>query len=94
LGVETVDEVLLASQSPHLRGLLVGVDLMRDVLPLCPDDPLDQAMELFVESDLLALPVVDGLGSKRVLGIVKRSDISGTYLGHIQGTQPPTVPAP
>jgi len=68
--------VLLASQSPHLRGLLVAMDLMRPVLPLTPEDPLDQAMELFVESDLLALPVVDGLGSKNVLGIVKRGVIA------------------
>ena len=29
LGVVTVEEVLLASQSPHLRSLLVAVDLMR-----------------------------------------------------------------
>ncbi len=92
LGVATVEEVLLASQSPHLRSLLVAMDLMREVMPLCPDDPLDQAMELFVESDLLALPVVDGLGSKRVLGIVKRADLSGTYLRQLQGTQPPTMP--
>ncbi len=93
LGVVTVEEVLLASQSPHLSSLLVAMDLMREVSPLCPDDPLDQAMEVFVESDLLALPVVDGLGNKRVLGIVKRADLSGTYLRQLQGTQPPTVPA-
>jgi CIC family chloride channel protein len=93
LGVVTVEEVLLASQSLHLRSLLVAMDLMRDVTPLAPEDPLDQAMELFVESDLLALPVVEGLGSKRVLGIVKRADISGTYLRQLQGTQPPTMAA-
>jgi CIC family chloride channel protein len=90
LGVVTVEEVLLASQSPHLRGLLVAMDLTRDVPPLSPDDPLDQAMEMFAESDLLALPVVDGLGSKIVLGMVKRADLSSTYLRHIQGTQSPT----
>jgi CBS domain-containing protein len=93
LGVVAVEEVLLASQSPGLRGMAVAEDLMRRVLPLTPEDPLDQAMELFVESDLLALPVVDGLGSKKVLGIVKRADLSGTYLRQLQGTQPPTMPA-
>jgi CIC family chloride channel protein len=93
LGVVTVEEVLLASQSPNLRGFVVAEDLMRSVLPLTPDDPLDQAMELFVESDLLALPVVDGLGGKKVLGIVKRADLSGSYLRHLQGTQPLTMPA-
>jgi CBS-domain-containing membrane protein len=72
----------------------VAADLMREVVPLTPDDPLDQAMELFVESNLLALPVVDGQDGKRVLGVVKRADISGTYLRHLQGTQPPTMTAP
>jgi CIC family chloride channel protein len=94
LGVVTMEEVLLAWQSPHLRSLLVAADLMREVMPLTPDDPLDQAMELFVDSDLLALPVVDGPDGKRVLGVVKRADISGTYLRYLQGTQPPTVAAP
>jgi CIC family chloride channel protein len=91
VGIVTVEEVLLASQSPHLRVLLVAMDLMRPVMPLLPDDPLDRAMEQFVESDMLALPVVESADSKRALGIVKRSDLSGAYLRHVQGTQPPTV---
>jgi CIC family chloride channel protein len=91
VGVVTVEEVLLTSQSPELRSLLVAMDLTRAVTPLTADDPLDQAMELFVESDLLALPVVEGTGSPRVLGIVKRADISGTYLRQLQGTQAPSM---
>jgi H+/Cl- antiporter ClcA len=43
------------------------------------------ALELFVENDLLALPVVDGSVQQRVIGIVKRADISSTYLRHVQG---------
>ncbi len=93
-GMVTMEEVLLASQSPHLRTLLVAADLMRAVPPLTPDDPLDQAMELFVESDLLVLPVIEEADSQRVLGIVKRADISGTYLRHLQGTQTPTMTVP
>ena len=93
LGVVTVEEVLLASQSPHLRALLVAMDLMRAVAPLSADEPLDQAMEQFVESDLLALPVVESADSKRVLGIVKRADLSGAYLRQVQGTESPTMPA-
>ncbi len=93
LGVVTLEEILLSSQSPHLRALLVAMDLMRPVLPLSPDDPLDQAMEQFVESNLLALPVVESADSKRVLGVVKRADLSGAYLRQVHGTQPPTMPA-
>jgi CIC family chloride channel protein len=84
LGVVSLEEVHLASLSPELRSLVVAADLMRaDVTPLRPEDRLDQALELFVESDLLALPVVDADG--RVLGIVKRVDVSSAYLRQVQG---------
>jgi CBS-domain-containing membrane protein len=69
-----------------LRPVIVAADLMRgDVSPLRPGDRLDRALELFVENDMLALPVVDGPPGQRVLGIVKRSDIASTYLRHVHG---------
>src|SRR5581483_11981367 len=60
LGVVSLEEVHRAGLSPDLRAspLLVAADLMRtDVTPLGPDDRIDRALELFAESDLLALPV-------------------------------------
>ena len=91
LGVVSLEEVHLASQSSPLSSLVVAADLMRtDVTPLQPDDQLDQALELFVESDRLALPIVDGTPEKRVIGIVKRSDVSSTYLRHVHGVTVPT----
>jgi CIC family chloride channel protein len=87
LGVVGLEEVLLASQSKDLSGLVVAADLMQsDIVPLIPEDLLDRALELFVESDLLALPVVDGLSERRVIGVVKRADISSTYLRLVHGT--------
>jgi CIC family chloride channel protein len=86
LGVVSLEEVHLAAQSPPLRTFIVAEDLMRtDVTPLQPDDQLDRALELFVESDRLALPIVDGTPEKRVIGIVKRSDVSSIYLRHVHG---------
>jgi CIC family chloride channel protein len=86
LGVVSLEEVLLAAQSPHLGPLVVAADLMRSgVTPLRPEDRLDRALELFVESDLLALPVVDGGPEPRVVGLVKRADVSGTYLRYVHG---------
>jgi CIC family chloride channel protein len=86
LGVVSLEEVHLASQSPNLSPLVLAADLMRsDVTPLQLDDRLDRAQELFVENDLLALPVVDTLVERRVVGIVKRSDIAGAYLRHVHG---------
>jgi CBS domain-containing protein len=87
LGVVSLEEVHLASQSPNLMPLVVAADLMRtDVVPLHPEDRLDRALELFVDSDLLALPVVGATPEGRVLGIVKRADLTGTYLRFVQGT--------
>jgi CBS domain-containing protein len=84
LGQVSLEEVHLASISPHLAPLVLAADLMRtDLTPLKPDDSLDRALELFVESDRLALPVVDGTAEQHVIGVVKRSEISSTYLRHV-----------
>lgn len=88
IGVVSLEEVHLASVSPHLQALIVAADLMRvDVTPLRPDDSLDRALELFVESNLLALPVVSSRADERVIGIVKRVDLSSTYLRHVHGVR-------
>jgi chloride channel protein, CIC family len=87
LGVLSLEEAHLASQSPNLGTFILAADLMRsDVTPLQMDDRLDRAQELFVEEDLLALPVVDNLSTRRVMGVVKRSDIAGAYLRQVHGT--------
>lgn len=86
LGVVTLDEVYSASQAPSLHALVLAEDLMRgDIQPLTPDDTLDRALELFVENDLLMLPVVTNLVERQVIGMVSRFDISSTYLRHVHG---------
>ena len=81
VGMVSLEEIFLATQSTNAQALLLTADLMRtDVTPLGPDDGLDRAMELFAESDLLALPVVDEAQGKRVVGVVKRHDVAGDYL--------------
>jgi CIC family chloride channel protein len=84
LGVVSLEDLHLASQATSLHPLILAADLMRvDTTPLKPEDRLDRALELFVESDLLALPVIDE--ERHVLGMVKRVDVSSTYLRHVQG---------
>jgi CIC family chloride channel protein len=86
LGVVSLDQVHLASRLPGLNPIVLAADLMRnDVAPLRSGHRLDKALELFVENDLLELPVVDDSPQQRVIGIVKRSDVSSTYLRHVQG---------
>ena len=86
LGVVSIEDVYVASQLgvPVRAGAGRGPDAY-DVVALEPDDLLDRALELFVESDLLSLPVVEGPGG-RVIGTVKRSDVSKTYLRYVQGS--------
>jgi CIC family chloride channel protein len=91
LGVVSLEETYLASQSPNLLTIIVAADLMRsDITPLQLEDRLDRAVELFAENDLVALPVVDGTPERRVVGIVKRSEIASTYLRHVHGTSAAT----
>jgi CIC family chloride channel protein len=86
LGIVSLEEVYLASQSPDLASLFMAEDLMRnDIEPLTPLDTLDRALELFVENDLLTLPVVSSLIDRLVVGTVSRFDISSAYLQHMHG---------
>jgi CBS domain-containing protein len=90
LGVVNLEEVHLASQASALGPLILAADLMRsDVRPLTPDDTLDRALELFIENDLLALPVVNDLKQRKVIGMVRRFEISSAYLRHIHGPARP-----
>jgi CBS domain-containing protein len=63
-----------------------------DIVPLVADDPLDLAQEMFVESDLLVLPIVDNLQDRKLLGMIRRFDISNAYLRHLQGMPPARPP--
>jgi CIC family chloride channel protein len=85
-GVIDAEEVYRAAKSPGLMRLILATDLIQSVVPLTPDDPLDRAFELFVENDLLALPVVKARDDRRLLGMVRRADVSGTYLRLVQGS--------
>jgi CIC family chloride channel protein len=92
-GMVVLDEVHLAARAGQAGTWLLAADLMRPGIdPLIPDDRLDQAMELFVEQDLLALPVVDDHKERRVIGLVRRSDVAQAYLRHVQGS-PESRPA-
>jgi CBS domain-containing protein len=86
LGVVNLEEVYLASGEPALKPLILAEDLMRtDVRPLTPDDTLDHVQELFVENDLLALPVVNDHKHREVLGMIQRHEIAGAYLRRLHG---------
>jgi len=86
LGMLSLEDVHLAARSPSLDQLLVAADLMCTTAPtLRPDDSLDKALEMFVLSDRTDLAVLDREPSRRVVGIVRRVDISSAYLRRVHG---------
>jgi CIC family chloride channel protein len=88
VGVVNLEEVYMAVQLDSVRHTVLAEDLIRtDITPLSPEDPLDRAQELFVENDLLALPVVNNLQERRLLGMIRRFDISSAYLRCLQGAE-------
>jgi CBS-domain-containing membrane protein len=90
LGVVVLDEVHLAAKAGNAGSWLLAADLMRsDVRPLHPDDRLDLGMQLFAENDLPVLPVVDGSHQNRVIGLVRRSELSKAYLRRLHGEVEP-----
>jgi CBS domain-containing protein len=86
VGVVNLEELHHATQSPYAKPLILVTDIMRtDIRPLQQDDSLDRAQELFVENDLLALPIVDDLKQRHIVGMVRRYEVASTYLRHIHG---------
>jgi CIC family chloride channel protein len=94
LGVVVLEEVHLAQRADSARSWLLAADLMRPIQrPLRPEDRLDKAMELFAEYDLLALPVEEPAGGRRVVGLVRRSDVAQAYLRQLHGRREGEAPA-
>lgn len=90
LGVVSLEEAHLAAHEPALKSLALAEDLMRTgIHPLTPDDTLDHALELFVENDLLALPVVNDLKRQQVVAMARRYEISGAYVRRVHA--PPSI---
>jgi hypothetical protein len=56
-----------------------------DILPLTHDDGIAAAQQRFVDDDVLALPIVNSLEDQRVLGLVKRFDVSSAYVRSVHG---------
>jgi CIC family chloride channel protein len=81
LGVVTVFDLReLLSQEASLAQLIVAGDVLREAGDvLTPDDSLLTALRRFGARDAAALPVVDALHSRRVLGVLTRADVFTTY---------------
>jgi|AMFO01.1.fsa_nt_gi Chloride channel protein EriC len=73
LGVLTFHELRGYLDAVELADLVVAEDVATEDAPvLTVDDTLERAMQLFAESDLEELPVVDDLTRRRFVGILTR----------------------
>ncbi len=57
----------------------VGELMSRDILTTYPDESIFQAFEKMIHYQVGRLPVVEALGSRRIIGIITRSDIGRIY---------------
>jgi CBS domain-containing protein len=75
-----------AHQGDYVRAVLAGLRVRQFVTPqqevpvLHPDDRLPDVVARLSSTAYHALPV-----ENRVIGVVKRADISSTYLRHVHG---------
>jgi CIC family chloride channel protein len=88
-GMIALDEVERAERERASSDWLLAADLMRPLpRPLFVDDGLEEAIELFAKSDLAALPVVDGPVQRKVIGLVRRAEVSQVYIRQVRGDRP------
>lgn len=59
--------------------LVIAWDLIKDVPTITPREPIAETMEKFWFQEMGHLPVIEGHGSKKFLGIVTRRDIIGAF---------------
>jgi CIC family chloride channel protein len=86
LGIVNFEDVLVASDAAT-HPIVIAADLMRaDITPVLRADSLLAAQEAFIESDVMALPVIDNAENRRVIALLKRFDVASAYLRMAQGS--------
>ena len=94
LGVIHLNEVYWMSHRQSTLPWLLAVDLMIwGITPLKPQDSLERAVEIFAENDLSELPVVDGPEGKKLLGMIRRTDVVKAYLRRVHSQSRPSTPS-
>jgi CIC family chloride channel protein len=92
VGVVHLNEVYWTSHRQGTLPWLLAEDLMRSgVKPLRLDDSLERAVELFAENDLSELPVVASADGRKLLGMVRRTDVARAYLRRVHAQASPAV---
>jgi CIC family chloride channel protein len=84
VGVLSYPEIARAVAQEDLGGLLLAADIMlEDIETVTPDQTLLEAMRKMGVRDLDFIPVVEGEGSHRLLGMLGRSHLMEAYETHV-----------
>ncbi len=79
-GVISLRDIRPLLMEEDLMNLIIAKDIVdEDYIYLTPEDTLDAAMKKFALKDLGQLPVVDAKDPKKLLGMLKRTDVINAY---------------
>ncbi len=79
LGIVTLQDLARAAERGELQGRMVRDIATRSVLTVYPDEPMWVALKRLGTRDVGRLPVVDRRYPRRLLGLIRRSDIVRAY---------------
>lgn len=80
LGVISLRDIRPLLMEEELMYLIIAKDIVdENYLYLTPEDTLDTAMKKFALKDLGQLPVVDAENPRKLLGMLKRTDVINAY---------------
>ncbi len=80
MGVISLRDIRPLLMEEDLMNLIIAKDIVNEnYIYLTPDDTLDTAMKKFAQKDLGQLPVVDAQNPKKLLGMLKRTDVINAY---------------
>jgi CIC family chloride channel protein len=75
LGVIRVHDIINLLALGDLGPGIVAADLMSPVEPVTRDEPLSTVFEAFDQNDLDEMPVIDSVGTRKLVGTVTRRDV-------------------
>ncbi len=94
-GILSMTDLRQAMADRELHGLLVAKDIaLPSVTTVTMDDSLNSALKLMANADLRELPVVGKEEPRKVIAIVSRKDITGTYHEEIERIRKPRSAKP
>ena len=84
-GMFSITDVREILVERDLDNLLIMKEIASDVVPaVTPDDDLASALRRFTENEVDTLPVVDPKDSRKLLGMLRRNEITRSYYEKLQ----------